>query len=91
MYLCVCISHLLKFIFLLLTEKIKCKANIAIDINKGRNMLGVVDETGQLRYGEVFVQYTIDISYGQTTKDTNVLKGMYMFYIIFLSFIQSIE
>ena len=24
----------------------------------GRNMLGVMDETGQLKYGQVYVQYT---------------------------------
>jgi len=27
-------------------------------MDKGRNMLGVMDETGQLQYGQVYVQYT---------------------------------
>jgi len=27
-------------------------------MDKGRNMLGVMDETGQLEYGQVYVQYT---------------------------------
>ncbi|GFQ93902.1 RNA-dependent RNA polymerase 1 [Trichonephila clavata] len=55
-------------------EKIKTKANIAIDPSQGRNMLGVMDETGLLNYNEVFVQYTKDISYGETTKDTVILQ-----------------
>lgn len=37
---------------------LKDKANVAIPVNEGRNMLGVVDETGCLEYGEVFIQYT---------------------------------
>ncbi|XP_022694554.1 probable RNA-dependent RNA polymerase 1 isoform X1 [Varroa jacobsoni] len=37
---------------------LKDKANIAIPANEGRNMLGVVDETGILEYGQVFIQYT---------------------------------
>ncbi|CAL1273549.1 unnamed protein product, partial [Larinioides sclopetarius] len=55
-------------------EKIKTKANIAIDPSKGRNMLGVMDETGLLYENEVFVQYTKDISYGETTRDTVILR-----------------
>ncbi|GIY55551.1 probable RNA-dependent RNA polymerase 2 [Caerostris extrusa] len=49
-------------------------ANIAIDPSKGRNMLGVLDETGLLNQNEVFVQYTKDLSYGETTRDTVILK-----------------
>lgn len=37
---------------------LKEKANIAIPVNEGRNMLGVVDETGLLEYGQVFIQFT---------------------------------
>ncbi|KAF8782261.1 putative RNA-dependent RNA polymerase 1 like protein [Argiope bruennichi] len=55
-------------------EKIKSKANIAIDPSQGRNMLGVIDETGLLNENEVFVQYTKDIYCGETTKDTVILK-----------------
>ncbi|GFT29351.1 RNA-dependent RNA polymerase 1 [Trichonephila clavipes] len=55
-------------------EKIKTKANIAIDPSQGRNMLGVMDETGLLNYNQVFVQYTKDISYGETLKETVILQ-----------------
>ncbi|XP_029824565.2 probable RNA-dependent RNA polymerase SHL2 [Ixodes scapularis] len=34
------------------------KSRIAVPLNKGRNMLGVLDETDTLKYGQVFVQYT---------------------------------
>ncbi|OQR78246.1 RNA-dependent RNA polymerase 2-like [Tropilaelaps mercedesae] len=37
---------------------LKDKANVAIPVNEGRNMLGIVDETGLLDYGQVFIQYT---------------------------------
>ncbi|XP_035220933.1 RNA-dependent RNA polymerase 1-like, partial [Stegodyphus dumicola] len=56
-------------------EKLKSKANVSIDPSQGRNMLGVLDETGSLNYGEVFVRYTEDILQGETGKDTIVLKG----------------
>ncbi|KAG8189296.1 hypothetical protein JTE90_019056 [Oedothorax gibbosus] len=39
-------------------ELLKTKASIEIPNNKGRAMFGVVDETGTLEYGEVFVQYS---------------------------------
>ncbi|KAG8189298.1 hypothetical protein JTE90_019058 [Oedothorax gibbosus] len=39
-------------------ELLKTKANIEIPTNKGRAMFGVVDETGTLEYGQVFVQYS---------------------------------
>ncbi|ETN76653.1 RNA dependent RNA polymerase [Necator americanus] len=38
------------------------KQQIQIPFDKGRSMLGVVDETGQLQYGQVFVQYTENIA-----------------------------
>ncbi|XP_035231711.1 probable RNA-dependent RNA polymerase 1 [Stegodyphus dumicola] len=56
-------------------EKLKSKANIPVDPSQGRNMLGVLDETGILNYGEVFIQCTKDISKGETTKDTIIIKG----------------
>jgi len=34
------------------------KRQIQIPMDTGRNMLGVMDETGVLEYGEVYVQYT---------------------------------
>ncbi|GBN80805.1 hypothetical protein AVEN_120416-1 [Araneus ventricosus] len=56
------------------TKKIKSRANVAIDPSQGRNMRGVMDETGLLNENEVFVQYSKDISYGETTRDTIILK-----------------
>ncbi|XP_035217230.1 RNA-dependent RNA polymerase 1-like [Stegodyphus dumicola] len=56
-------------------EKLKSKANISIDPSDGRNMYGVLDETGTLNYGEVFIQYTKDVSKGETTQDTEIRKG----------------
>ncbi|KAK6034332.1 RNA dependent RNA polymerase [Cooperia oncophora] len=43
------------------TKQMK-KQQIQIPFDKGRTMLGVVDETGQLQYGQVFVQYTENIN-----------------------------
>jgi len=44
----------------LIVEKLKKgeKRQIPIPMEFGRNMLGVMDETGQLKYGQVYVQYT---------------------------------
>ena len=41
-------------------EKLKtgAKKQILVPMDKGRNMLGVIDETGQLEYGQVHVKYT---------------------------------
>ncbi|OQR79267.1 putative RNA-dependent RNA polymerase SHL2-like [Tropilaelaps mercedesae] len=38
---------------------LRSKSRIAIPWNLGRNLLGVLDETGKLEYGEVYVQYTV--------------------------------
>ncbi|GBM48195.1 RNA-dependent RNA polymerase 1, partial [Araneus ventricosus] len=39
-------------------------------------MFGVLDETGILQYGQVFVQYSTDVALGRTTPDdTKILKG----------------
>ncbi|XP_075528530.1 uncharacterized protein LOC142560369 [Dermacentor variabilis] len=37
---------------------LKSKGQIAVPEDSGRNMLGVLDETGTLEYGQVFVQFT---------------------------------
>ena len=44
----------------MIVEKLKKgeKRQIPIPMDFGRNMLGVMDETGQLKYGQVYVQYT---------------------------------
>lgn len=63
------------FLFVIILGCLKSKANVSIDPDYGRNMLGVLDETGILNYGEVFVQYSKDVSCGQTTKETVILQG----------------
>ncbi|XP_055939511.1 uncharacterized protein LOC129969117 [Argiope bruennichi] len=60
-------------------DLIKTKANIDVDPDYGRNMFGVLDETGILQYGQVFVQYSTDVTVGRTTpEDTKILKGTVM-------------
>ncbi|XP_029826663.2 probable RNA-dependent RNA polymerase 1 [Ixodes scapularis] len=39
-------------------DGLRSKSRIAVPPNTGRNMLGVLDETQSLEYGEVFVQFT---------------------------------
>ena len=41
-------------------EKLKMgeKRQIQVPMDRGRNMLGVMDETGKLEYEQVYVQYT---------------------------------
>lgn len=43
--------------------KLRQKLAIAIPYNLGRVMFGVVDETDSLQYGQVFVQYSKEISF----------------------------
>ena len=38
-----------------ITGKLKKKAQVALPMDKARNMMGVADETGTLQYGEIFV------------------------------------
>lgn len=65
-------------------DGLKEKSRIAISPDKGRNMLGVLDETGTLEYGQVFVQFThlgVDLSCiasngsNSCTPKTQVLTG----------------
>ncbi|XP_072033166.1 uncharacterized protein [Amphiura filiformis] len=44
------------------------KARIDIPSQFGRNMIGVLDETGELNYGQVFIQYSKQIDKPQVTK-----------------------
>lgn len=57
---------------------LKEKSRIAIPSEKGRNMLGVLDETSTLEYGQVFVQYThlgIDLQNGTPDSGNNHAGG----------------
>ncbi|KFM65757.1 RNA-dependent RNA polymerase 1, partial [Stegodyphus mimosarum] len=54
-------------------EKLKHNARIAVPEEFGRNMLGVLDETKTLKYGQVFVQYSKDIS--DQNSGTEILQG----------------
>lgn len=49
------------------------RTRIEIPLSKGRIMMGTVDETGSLDYGQVFVQYSTDINKQQSKKQ--VLTG----------------
>ncbi|XP_019641825.1 PREDICTED: LOW QUALITY PROTEIN: probable RNA-dependent RNA polymerase 1 [Branchiostoma belcheri] len=53
---------MLQKMFTCFLGQLRRKARIEIPPEYGRNMLGVLDETGTLEYGEVFVQYTEDIA-----------------------------
>ncbi|XP_037288524.2 uncharacterized protein LOC119181398 [Rhipicephalus microplus] len=53
-------------------DGLRTKTRIAVASDAGRNMLGVLDETGQLQYGQVFVQYT---ELGTESKATHILTG----------------
>ncbi|XP_033101368.1 probable RNA-dependent RNA polymerase 1 isoform X2 [Anneissia japonica] len=52
---------------------LKRKARIEIPEEFGRNMIGTLDETATLQYGQVFVQYSKDILAPQ--KETIIHKG----------------
>ncbi|KAG8198905.1 hypothetical protein JTE90_015117 [Oedothorax gibbosus] len=64
---------LLLSVFKSLAENLRSSMRVEIPEEYGRNMLGVLDETKTLKYGEVFVQYT------ESTSDPNsrvkILKG----------------
>lgn len=49
------------------------RTRIEIPLNKGRIMMGTVDETGSLKYEQVFVQYSTDVNKQQSKK--RVLTG----------------
>uniref|UniRef100_A0A0K0CZ04 RNA-dependent RNA polymerase n=1 Tax=Angiostrongylus cantonensis TaxID=6313 RepID=A0A0K0CZ04_ANGCA len=57
--------------------KLMHKQQIQIPPDKGRTMFGVVDETGQLQYEQVFVQYTANITLKMPppTASRKVLNG----------------
>lgn len=53
------------------------KEQIQIPFNLGRTMFGVVDESGLLQYGQVFIQYTSDVEMKTPGKNAakEILKG----------------
>ncbi|CAN8010599.1 unnamed protein product [Ixodes pacificus] len=60
------VRSLLHTVYKSAMDGLRKRTRIAVPPNKGRNMLGVVDETYSLEYGEVFVQYTpLDTTAGQ--------------------------
>ncbi|CAN7974885.1 unnamed protein product [Ixodes persulcatus] len=60
------VRSLLHTVYKSAMDGLRTRTRIAVPPNKGRNMLGVVDETYSLEYGEVFVQYTpLDTTAGQ--------------------------
>ena len=53
-------------------RELKEKARIKIPFDSGRMMFGVVDEYGILEYGQVFVQYSTELS---SFSETKILEG----------------
>lgn len=56
-----CLSKFDKYLFVcnkIFLERMLCKLQIPIPTTLGRSMFGIVDETGELQYGQVFVRYT---------------------------------
>ncbi|GBM42197.1 RNA-dependent RNA polymerase 1 [Araneus ventricosus] len=64
---------LLLSVYKVAIDQLRAKARIAIPPQYGRNMLGVLDETGTLEYGQVFVQYSEEL--GNIHSSTNILEG----------------
>ncbi|XP_078610878.1 uncharacterized protein LOC144881587 [Branchiostoma floridae x Branchiostoma japonicum] len=64
---------MLQKMFTCFLGELRRRARIEIPPEYGRNMLGVLDETGTLDYGQVFVQYTKDIA--DKGGETKVLTG----------------
>ncbi|KAH6941122.1 hypothetical protein HPB50_013937 [Hyalomma asiaticum] len=56
-------------------QQLREKASIAVPPEYGRTMFGVMDETGTLRYGEVFVQYSRDFAHYKPDDEYVILKG----------------
>ncbi|XP_054711040.1 uncharacterized protein LOC129220635 [Uloborus diversus] len=54
-------------------DQLRSKARLAVPPEYGRNMLGVLDETFTLEYGQIFVQYSEEVGYG--ISPTKILQG----------------
>jgi hypothetical protein len=51
------------------------KNRIPVPVNDGRNLFGVADETGELKYGECFVQYALADSDTHGQRKFRVITG----------------
>lgn len=56
-------------------KELKTKARILIPPSSGRTMFGVLDETGTLEYGQVFVQYSNDMLRYKVNDPATILEG----------------
>lgn len=59
-----------------ISEKLKMSMRIAVPEQYGRNMLGVLDETKTLKYGQVFVQYSKSLT--DPNAGFEILKGNFV-------------
>ncbi|KAK8779236.1 hypothetical protein V5799_019422 [Amblyomma americanum] len=56
-------------------KELRTKARILVPPNCGRTMFGVLDETGTLEYGQVFVQYSNDMLRYKVNDPATILEG----------------
>ncbi|KAL3211629.1 hypothetical protein MRX96_051995 [Rhipicephalus microplus] len=56
-------------------QELKTKARILVPPAFGRTMFGVLDETGTLKYGQVFVQYSNDMLRYKVNDPATILEG----------------
>ncbi|KAL3243650.1 hypothetical protein MRX96_020127 [Rhipicephalus microplus] len=57
-------------------KELKTKARILVPPAFGRTMFGVLDETGTLEYGQVFVQYSNDMLRYKLNDPATILEGI---------------
>lgn len=69
--------------FDIILGKLTAKVQIQIPSYFGRSMFGVMDETGQLQWGQVFVQYTRNIWLKTPSESAAkvILTGKYDYYV----------
>jgi hypothetical protein len=66
-------------VFHFLRKENLLRNKIPLPINEARNMFGVADVTGTLKYGQCFIQYQVVTSEKKIYK---VVKGRYIFLYI---------
>uniref|UniRef100_A0A0N4ZFP2 RNA-directed RNA polymerase n=1 Tax=Parastrongyloides trichosuri TaxID=131310 RepID=A0A0N4ZFP2_PARTI len=54
------------------------RLNIPLPPTSGRVMFGVIDETGILEYGQVFIQYSEDINYMEMNYSTEIRRKIHV-------------